>query len=133
MKRRHQSSVFSLLRTPFAGQANLGGTAALPAGWAAALRGDVAGNTAVAFFGNPSWSYADAAHPFLRPPRDLDAAGPQVVAFDVDLSTPAWPAGGWLLVAVVHAEDDRLDTAETDVATLVRTDHHVAARSVRRA
>ena len=37
----------------------------------------------------------------------------------------------WLLLAVVHATTDQLkDTAPTDVATLVRTDHHAAARSV---
>jgi hypothetical protein len=122
----------ALLRTPFAGNADLSGTAALPADWATALRGDIAGNTAVAFFGNPSWSYANQAQAFLRPPHDVDAAGPQVVGFDVDLAAPAWPAVGWLLLAVVHAEDDRLVTTEVDVATLVRTDHHVAARSVRR-
>jgi hypothetical protein len=124
----------ALLRTPFAGQADLSGTAALPAGWATALRADIAGGTAVAFFGDASWSYANPAHAFVRPALDLDAAGPQVVVFeDVDLGSPAWPAGGWLLLAVVHAEDDRLDTIEVDVPTLVRTDHHVAARSVRRA
>lgn len=73
-------------------------------------------NTVVAFSGNPAWSYADAAHAFLPPPRDFDSAAPQVVASCADLSSPAFPAGGWLLVAVVHTEDDRLDTAATDVA-----------------
>jgi hypothetical protein len=129
----------ALLRTRFMGNADLSGTAALPAGWAAAVRGDMTAGTHTAFGAGAAWSYASATptQPLATtadPLRTLGANRPQVVAFDVNLAQPSFPASGWLLLAVVHAADDPLvDAAPTDVAALVRTDHHVAARSVRHA
>jgi len=126
----------AVLRAPFAGQADLTGTPPLPAGWAKKLTDDLAGAPAARgqWFGSSGWSYAasDPTQPFGRPPRPIDPREAHVVAFDLVLSQPAWPPGGWLLLAVVLADDDPLSATETDIATLVRTTRHVAARSVRR-
>src|SRR5205823_3234757 len=50
-----------------------------------------------------------------------------------DLAGDFWDKPGWLLMAIVFSADDPLTTAETDVGSLVRTNHHVAVRSVRHA
>jgi hypothetical protein len=120
-----------VLRTPFTSNADLTGVAKLPAGWANALKGDLTAATPGAWLANTGWAYLDTTTPFRRPARAVDAREAQVMTFDITLPAK-WPDGGWLLLAVVHADTDQLTATETDVAALVRTDHHVAARSVRR-
>src|SRR5262245_41478647 len=103
---------------------------ALPAGWATSLRGDLAATTKGTWLNGTQWSYVNPAAPCVRPSRPVDPREAQVVEFAVPAA--AWPAGDWLLLAVVLAEDDLLTATETDVAALVRGQRHVAARSVRR-
>jgi hypothetical protein len=119
-----------VLRTPFNGKTDLSGLPALPAGWATSLRGDLKASTPGGWLANTGWAYLDPATPFRRPARAVDPREAQVVQFDAAAS--AWPVGDWLLLAVVHADDDPLTATETDVAKLVREPRHVAARSVRR-
>jgi hypothetical protein len=88
--------------------------------------------SAGAFLPGSQWQLADAAQAYRHPPAAVDPRQPQVVTFEPDLSAPAWPAGGWLLLAVVHAEDDPLSESSGDIRLLVRTSRHMAARSVRR-
>ena len=123
----------ALLKTPYAGRPNLSSTAPLPAGWAAALAVDRAAPPGGGWLGGTPWSYVDTANPFRAVPAPADPAAPQVVTFDADLTGGSldWP--GWLLLAVVVADDDPLAAVETNVAKLVRADRHVAARSVRHA
>jgi hypothetical protein len=122
----------ALLRTPFGRHANLAGTAPLPAGWAASLLADRTAAAAGQWLAGSAWQYADPAHPFRPLPAALDPDNPQVVSFDVDLSGPGWSTPGHLLLAVVLYDGDPPAAAQTDVAQLVLSDHHVAARSVRR-
>jgi len=119
------------VRTPFTGNGDLTGIPQLPQGWADALKADLTASTPGAWLANTPWAYLDATKPFRRPARAVDPREAQVVTFDVTLPA-TWPPGGWLLLALVHADTDPLKATETNVATLVRTDHHVAARSVRR-
>lgn len=126
-----------LLKTKYGGSADLSNITPLPAGWSASLTNDLIVRT-----GNwlpAGWSYADPANPDRPVTAALGPRSPQVVSFDVDLTLGnASPAGdfdtpGWLLLAVVVAVDDPLTETATDVAELVRTSRHVAARSVRAA
>jgi hypothetical protein len=119
-----------VLRTPFTGKTDLSGLPALPAGWATSLRGDLTAPAPGTWLAKSGWAYLDPVTPFRRPGRAVDPREAQVVQFDV--TAAAWPVGDWLLLAVVHADDDPLDATETNVAALVRGCRHVAARSVRR-
>jgi hypothetical protein len=119
-----------VLRAPFNGKTDLSGLPALPANWATSLRGDLTAATPGAWLAKSGWAYLDPVTPFRRPARAVSPREAQVVQFDVAAS--AWPVGDWLLLAVVHADDDELKATETDVAALVRATRHVAARSVRR-
>jgi len=128
----------ALLKTPYGGRPNLSGCAPLPAGWAASLAADrtAAPGAGGAWLQGTSWAYVDASQPFRPVPGSADPANPQVATFDADLtgggsSTWDWP--GWVLLAVVIADDDLVATAETSLARLVRSDRHVAARSIRHA
>ena len=123
----------TVLKTPFSGDHQLAGLAALPAGWAASLVTDINSGAPTGAWLNAGWSYLDPTQPARRSSRSLEPLSPQVVSFEVDLAGPAWPDPGWLLLAVTHSTTDPLVTVDIDVATLVRTDHHLAARSVRRA
>jgi hypothetical protein len=125
----------ALLRTPWSRRHSLAGTAPLPAGWAAALLADRTAPAASrgAWLAGSAWAYADPAAPFRPVDEPFDPHNPQVVEFDVSLAGASWEKPGWLLLAVVLADDDPLTATETDVARLVRTDYRVAARSVRRA
>lgn len=153
----------ALLKAPFAGHHDpatnryvgfrgLGGVAALSPNWAGALDADAtamrAWRAAGAVGATPAlagpggaWSYADAVEPIRPVLEPLDPLHPQAVAFDVDLAA-GLPAGddtwekGWLLLAVVLADDDPLAAGargETDVKKLVLGYRHFAARSVRKA
>ena len=117
------------------GWPNLADLPPLPPGWSGSLAADraVAPGAQGAWLAGTPWSYADPGDAFRTVPADLDPTNPQVAVFDLDLRGDAWPWPGWLLLAVVVADDDLVVAAETDVARLVRTDRHVAARSVRRA
>ena len=120
----------TVLRTPFNGTPDLSGVPALPANWATSLKADMTARTTGAWLNGSAWAYIDPGKPFRQPARAIDAGRGEVVTWDVKLPAPAGDAM-WLLLAVVHATTDQLkDTAPTDVATLVCTDHHVAARSV---
>lgn len=123
----------ALLKAEFGRHGNLAATPPLPAGWAAALAADSAAPPGGAWLAGSAWSYVDPATPMRAVPDVLDADNPQVVSFDADLSGPAWIQRGWLLLAIVVAADDLVVSTETDVARLVATSQHVAARSVRRA
>ena len=138
----------ALLKVPYAtdfavagaearpGWPNLADAPPLPAGWAGSLTGDraVAPGQRGAWMAGTPWSYAGAAPNQFQPvPAAVDPANPQVVVFDVDLTGPPWSWPGWLLLAVLVADDDLVVAAETDVAQLVGTSRHVAARSVREA
>ncbi|MER5755863.1 glycoside hydrolase domain-containing protein [Streptomyces sp. NPDC002088] len=125
----------ALLRTRWPASRDLTGAAPLPAGWAAALLADRALAPAArgAWLAGSSWEYADRANQFRQAPATIEPSCPQVAVFDVSLAGPHWDRPGWLLLAVVLADDDPIATQETDVARLVRTDHRVAARSVRKA
>jgi hypothetical protein len=128
----------ALLVAPFGGHGNLAGTPPLPAGWAAALSNDrgAAAGAAGGWLVGSGWAYADRLRPFRSPTDAPDPDNPQVVSFDADLAAPAavavWAKRGRLLLAVVVADDDPLNTNETDVGRLVAADRHVAARSLRR-
>jgi hypothetical protein len=131
-----------VLKTPFNGNADLAGLPALPDGWAGSVVADLTAAPSARgawLTGSPAWSYVDPPNPFRRLPRSMDPNAPQVVMFEVVLASSAtdWPANGWLLLALFHATEDPLTTlttptTETNVRTLVRTNRHVAARSVRR-
>jgi Domain of unknown function (DUF1906) len=121
----------ALLRVPYGRHANLAGTPPLPLNWATNLAADRTA-AAVGLWLTGGWEYVDLAHPFRSLPAPLDPDNPQVVTFDADLGGPAWAVPGYLLLAVVVSDDDPITSAETDVARLVATDRHVAARSVRR-
>jgi hypothetical protein len=125
----------TVLRIPFNHHADLSGLSALPAGWAAALITDSTASTPSAWPTDTPWAYVDPVKPFRTPLRPIDPSRGEVVSWDVKLPTPDASTSWLLLAVVVHAEDgDRLDTPETwvtDVATVVRTVRHVAARSVR--
>ena len=69
-------------------------------------------------------------HPVPASDPAVDQREAQVVEFTVPAA--AWPVGDWLLLVVVHADDDELTATEMDVADLVRSRRHAAARSVRR-
>ncbi len=119
----------TLLRAPFGRDPALAGVPPLPADWADRVR------NGTAMPAGP-WQYVDAARPSRVADAPLEPRYPQVVRFENVALTggDTWNKPGWLILAVVHAPGaDPLATAETDVATLVRTDHHVAARSVRKA
>ena len=143
--------VVALLRTPYAmqvlgagsyrGLRGLSAAASLPADWAAQLQAGVAalralpaGTTALA---RPpldaNWSFADAGHALRTLPGRLDPLHPQVVTFEVDLADPIFDKG-WLLVAVVLADDDPLPAAVTAITSLpaLVSDRRVAARQPRR-
>jgi len=119
-----------VLRTAFDGNADLSGVPALPGNWAASLRADLTSTSPGAWMTGSKWAYLDPAAPFRRPARPVDPREAQVVEFAVPAA--AWPVGDWLLLASVCADDDQLQTTETNVARLVRQPRHVAARSVRR-
>jgi hypothetical protein len=123
----------ALLKTPYAGRPGLSGCAPLPVGWAASLAADRAAPPGGGWLAGSAWSYADAATPFRAVPAPADPANPQVVTFDADLTGGSWDWPGWVLLAVVVADDDPVTAAETGLARLVRTDRHVAARSIRHA
>ena len=123
----------TVLKTPFSSDHQLAGLAALPASWTASLVADITSGAPTGAWLNADWSYLDPTQPARRSRRSLEPLSPQVVSFGVDLAGPAWPDPGWLLLAVTHSTTDPLVTVDTDIATLVRTDHHLAARSVRRA
>ncbi len=116
------------------GWPNLADVPPLPAGWAAALAADraVAPGAQGAWLAASAWTYADPGSAFRSVAGPVDPANPQIALFDVDLRGPAWSWPGWLLLAVVVADDDMVAATETDVGRLVRTSRHVAARSVRR-
>jgi hypothetical protein len=123
----------ALLRTEHHRHRSANGTPALPGGWAASLAADRPAG-AGAWLAGTMWAYADPAVPFRTVSTTLDAHNPQIVAFDVDLTGASWNHPGLLLLAVVVTNADLLPAAlGTDVAALVRTDHRVAARSVRHA
>jgi photosystem II stability/assembly factor-like uncharacterized protein len=132
-----------LLQTPFNGNSDLAGIPALADGWAGSVVADLTAAPAARgawLSASPAWSYVDPPNPFRRPARPLEPNAPQVVMFEAVLasSATAWPPNGWLLLAAFHAPEDPLTTpqrptTETNIRTLVRTKHHVAARSVRRA
>ena len=65
----------------------------------------------------------------LSKPATATTAGRQLTT----IGTTVFDKPGWLLLAVVYSANDPLATNETHIATLVRTDRHVAARSVRNA
>jgi hypothetical protein len=123
----------TVLKTPFSGDHQLAGLSVLPAGWAASLVADINSGSPTGAWLNADWSYLDPVQPARRARRSVEPLSPQVLTFEVDLAGPAWPDPGWLLLAVTHSTTDPLFAADTDIATLVRTDHHLAARSVRRA
>lgn len=123
----------ALLKTAYAGRPNLSGCAPLPAGWAASLTADRAAPPGGGWLAGTGWSYVDAATPFRAAPAPADPANPQVVTFDADLTGDSWDWPGWVLLAVVVADDDAVTSTETSLARLVRTDRHVAARSIRHA
>ena len=121
----------ALLRVPYGRHANLAGTPALPLNWATNLAADRTA-AAVGLWLTGGWEYVDLAHPFRSLPAALDPDNPQVATFDADLGGPSWAIPGYLLLAVVVSDDDPITSTETDVARLVATDRHLAARSVRR-
>jgi hypothetical protein len=122
----------ALLRTEHHRHRSANGTPALPRGWAESLAADRPAG-AGAWLRGTAWVYADRAVPFRTVTTTLDAHNPQIVAFDVDLIGASWNHPGWLLLAVVVTNADLLSPAlGTDVAALVRTERHIACRSVRR-
>jgi hypothetical protein len=123
----------ALLKTAYAGRPNLSGCAALPAGWATSLTADRAAPPGGGWLAGTAWSYVDAATPFRAVLAPADPANPQVVTFDADLTGASWDWPGWVLLAVVVADDDPVTATETNLARLVRADRHVAARSIRHA
>ena len=123
----------TVLKTPFSGDHQLGGLAALPASWAASVVADINSGAPTGAWLGAGWTYLDPAQPARHPRLGVEPLSPQVVTFEVDLAGVAWPDPGWLLLAITHSTTDPLATDATDVATLVRTNHHLAARSVRRA
>jgi hypothetical protein len=126
-----------LLRTPYSGNTDLSGHAALPTvkdgGWVQQLEADLTSTAPGAWLQGSGWSYVDPTKPFRRPSGEVDGRQAQVMTFDTTLSP--WPGTdrGWLLLAVVVAEGVAFDDPETDVAALVRARHQTAARSVRSA
>jgi hypothetical protein len=131
----------TLLRTPYRRHRSVLETDFLPSGgWVERMGQDLAHPPPPDLLGlwllvdGGDWVYADTADPFHVVPGVLDAHNPQVVSFDLDLTgdEDKWNKPGWLLLAIVLADDDPLPRdLGTDVAALVRTERHIACRSVR--
>jgi hypothetical protein len=120
-----QVKVLLLLADAFAGPP------ALPANYASHIN---AGDTG--FLGGSQWYFADAVSPYRTVSGTLDARNPQVVEFDVDMSSaiPGLPAGHDHVCAAAFVttsfatEQITATDPSIDVATM--QDKHVAQRNL---
>lgn len=87
-----------------------------------------------AWLGSTGWRFADPGTPYRTLMGTLDARAPQVVEFDVDLSTLALPAGHdhvcSLAFVTTTTSADQLTVVNTNVDQLVMQDKHVAQRNL---
>lgn len=106
------------------------GLPALPVGYAAHI---TAGDTS-AWLGGTGWRFADPMTPYRTLPGTLEARTPQVVEFDVDLSTLALPAGHDHVCAAAFITTttaaDQLTATNTNLDQLTMQDKHVAHRNL---
>jgi hypothetical protein len=103
----------------------------LPAGYAAHI---VAGDDPATWLPGSLWHAATPTSPYRTLPGTLDVRTPQVVEFDVDLSSLALPAGhdhvcAAAFVTTISAAD-RLTATNTNLDLLTMSDKHVVHRNL---
>lgn len=104
------------------------GLPALPANYATHVN---AGDTTNWVVGTP-WRFADPATPYRTLTAPLDVRTPQVVEFDVDLSTLGLPTGHdhVCAAAFVSATSDQITATVPSLDTATMQDKHIAHRNL---
>lgn len=102
--------------------------AALPAGYAARINSGDTSN----WLAGTGWQFADPIVPYRPLNSTLDVRTPQVVEFDVDLSTLALPIGHdhVCAAAFVTTGTDKVTATATDIGSAVMQDKHIAWRNL---
>jgi hypothetical protein len=98
---------------------------ALPAGFASHIQN---GDIDPGWLGGSGWSFVDATNPFRTLPGTLSARTPQVVEFDLRLSSSS--TSDICVAAFITTPADPLTATTTDVNALTMQDKHVALRSL---
>jgi hypothetical protein len=107
------------------------GLPALPANYASHIN---AGDTSTSWLAGTPWSFADPTAPYRTLPGILDVRTPQLVEYDVDLSTLALPAGpNHVCVAAfvtTTLPSERLTSTNTNLDQVTMQDKHIVHRNL---
>ncbi|MFD9207092.1 hypothetical protein ACFVZM_12520 [Streptomyces sioyaensis] len=105
------------------------GVAALPSNYAAHINSGDTSN----WLAGTSWHFADPATPYRRLTGTLDVRTPQVVEFDVDLSTLGLPTGHdhvCTAAFVTAGASDQITATAPDLGSAVMQDKHICWRNL---
>ncbi len=118
----------TLLRAEYTNASGTPTAADLPVTWNAEILADRtrSGAAVGAWLTGTPWSYVDASMPLRPLGTPIDARRAGVATFHATL-----PAGNWLLMAIVLADDDAFSVPTSNAPfELARASRHVALRSV---
>jgi hypothetical protein len=103
------------------------GLPSLPAGWTSHVNSL---DTNSSWLGTV-WRFVDQSSPYRTLARDLDVRTPQVVEYQLDMSSLGLPASHdhVCLLAFVTTQNDQIVSTATDVNLLTMSDKHVAHRN----
>ena len=107
------------------------GLPALPANYAFHIN---TGDTSTSWLAGTPWSFADSTTPYRTLPGMLDVRTPQVVKYDVDLSTLALPAGHDHVCAAAFVTTtlptEKIRSTNTNLDQVAMQDKHIVYRNL---
>jgi hypothetical protein len=98
----------------------------LPSGFAARINSQDSTN----WLSGSGWQFADPVNPYRALPSSLSVRIPQVVEYDVDMTSSGLPFEIVCAAAFVTSASDQIQGTATDLAALTMSDKHVAFRFI---